>query len=304
MPDDLVSVIVPTYYRNDRLRDTIRSVEAQTYDPIETIIVDDSGEACARPVADEFDVRYLRHEENRGANTARTTGIEAADGTYIQLLDDDDRLHREKIARQVTLLDRSDDVGVAYCGLHEEFEQTDRLPVQNSCDDVLDRTLALDFPCGVNSALLIEAELLVEICPLTRREAADDVGMKIELAQRTSFDFVPEILVTKGDTGRHRSGTAGFAREIENILREYRDLYDQRPADVRRRALSQMYRSRGSGLARTRLWSPGAIAAYLKSIHYAETVDIEHVGELVAALFGRPGWLTAAWLHDRLSVGS
>jgi len=59
MPDDLVSVIVPTYYRNDRLRDTIGSVEAQTYDPIETIVVDDSGEAHARPVADEFDVRYL-----------------------------------------------------------------------------------------------------------------------------------------------------------------------------------------------------------------------------------------------------
>lgn len=48
--EPLVSVVVPTYYRNDRLRDAIESVLAQEYGHVELLVVDDSGERCAGEV--------------------------------------------------------------------------------------------------------------------------------------------------------------------------------------------------------------------------------------------------------------
>lgn len=304
MSDGLVSVIIPTYYRNDRLRDVIQSVEAQTYEPIEIIVVDDSGEAHARPVAEDFDVTYLAHDENRGGNPARNTGIEAANGEYIQLLDDDDELHHEKIAKQVTLLKQSPDVGVVYCGVYYEKRDTERLPAQEGRGDVLDMALRFHFPCGVPSAMLIRSELMHDIPPLRAREAADDVGMKIELAVRTAFDYIPEVLVTMGDTGHHRSDTVGFSRELENIINEYRHLYRQRPAQIERQARSHMYAVRAFRLRDTHVWSAGAIIAYAKSMYYSESIEFEQIAGLVATVLGKPGWRVASWLNRRLSRDS
>jgi glycosyltransferase involved in cell wall biosynthesis len=108
----LVSVVIPTYYRNDGLRRAIESALSQTYDPVEVIVVDDSGERYAEPVAREYDVTYIAHEENLGGNPARNTGIKAASGEYIQLLDDDDRLLPEKLERQIPALEADPSVGV------------------------------------------------------------------------------------------------------------------------------------------------------------------------------------------------
>jgi glycosyltransferase involved in cell wall biosynthesis len=118
-----VSVVIPSYDRPGLLVEAVESVRAQTYDDIELIVVDDHSPDPVVPHLREMDlsplteVRCLRHEENRGANAARNTGIRAARGEFISFLDDDDRWDPELIARQVKAFDRADDVvGVVYAG--------------------------------------------------------------------------------------------------------------------------------------------------------------------------------------------
>ena len=90
---ELVSVVVPTYGRPDFLPDAVRSVVDQTYAPIELIVVDDCSPDPIEPVVDEIDTtglrrtEVIRHRQNRGANAARNTGIEAATGDVIAFLD-------------------------------------------------------------------------------------------------------------------------------------------------------------------------------------------------------------------------
>lgn len=48
-----ISVIVPTHYRNELLPEAIESVARQAYDPVELVVVDDSGEGHAEPTIDE-----------------------------------------------------------------------------------------------------------------------------------------------------------------------------------------------------------------------------------------------------------
>lgn len=134
----LVSVVLPTYDRPDRLLEAVRSVEAQTYPSVELIVVDD---ASPRPAAEviaeagppELEWRCLRHDRNRGANAARNTGIRASKGEILAFLDDDDRWRPEKLEAQVgAFREGGERVGVVVVGQRlvdgEGTEITVRLP--------------------------------------------------------------------------------------------------------------------------------------------------------------------------------
>lgn len=92
----LLSICIPAYRADRYLAATLDSVRAQTYPHWELLVVEDgSSDLTARIVA-EFattvtqPVRYLRHAENCGLPATRNTGIAAARGDWIALLDSDD----------------------------------------------------------------------------------------------------------------------------------------------------------------------------------------------------------------------
>ncbi|HEY8105065.1 MAG TPA: glycosyltransferase [Gemmatimonadales bacterium] len=99
-----VSVVVPTYNRADRLKDTIASILAQTVQPLEVLIVDDGSTDDTARVCREFPspVRYI-HRENGGSAAARNTGMRAAKGEYIAFLDADDVWEPAKLEIQLAL---------------------------------------------------------------------------------------------------------------------------------------------------------------------------------------------------------
>jgi len=290
MTDDtpLVSVIIPTYYRDETLRAAIESVQRQTHKPIEIIVVDDSGERYAADIVTDLDVRYVAHQTNRGGNPARTTGFERSNGRYVQFLDDDDRLYERKIERQIAVVEAADDIGVVYCNLHYETDKT-----QPACDhrgDVLYPALQFDLnPCQTGT-MLIAREVLHDLMPLANRAAADDIGLKIRLAERTRFDYVDEALFWKGDTGNHRADTAAFADELEKMIRsDHAQLYAAAPDYVRNRALYKMHRFRGfKTLANTR-WSWQAIVAFGAALRYTHHTDLTDFATFALSLLGAPG---------------
>ncbi|MGN6800614.1 MAG: glycosyltransferase family 2 protein [Ginsengibacter sp.] len=108
----IVSVIVPTYNRQELLQEAIHSVIAQTYRPIECIIVDDGSTDGTNNIVNEFNsklndddftLKYF-YQQNAGAQVARNTGTLASNGEFIQYLDSDDLLYPEKINLQVKYL--------------------------------------------------------------------------------------------------------------------------------------------------------------------------------------------------------
>lgn len=298
--DPLVSIVVPTHYRNDCLQRAIESALDQTYEPVEVIVVDDSGERYAEPVAGEYDVTYIAHERNRGGNPARDTGIQAARGEYIQLLDDDDWLLPGKLERQVPLLENDPSIGVVYCGLREEHGR-EILPDEANRGDVLEQALEIEtlHPCQTTT-MLFDGELLRALCPLTPREAGDDIGLKIRAAARARFEFVDEVLVVKGRGETHRADKLEFSDEVLNIVEEYDHLYGQFDESVRRRAIAVGYKSRGYRLLYRHWWSLGTIAAFARALYYSRSLDPGLVGALLSAVFGRPMYLLIRGVHSRL----
>lgn len=297
----LVSVVLPTYYRNDWLSSAIESALDQTYEPIEVIVVDDSGERHAEPAIEEYDVTYVAHEENRGGNPARNSGIEVASGTYIQLLDDDDRLEPTKIEKQVSLLESNPSTGVVYCGLQQENGNL-VYPDERNRGDVLAQALRISelHPCQTGT-MLFRGDLLRELYPLTPREAGDDLGLKIRAAARTEFDFVDEILLVKGDSGGHRSAKVEFADEILSIIEEFDHLYDRFDDRVRKEAMRAAYQSRGTRLISQQRWSFEAIRCFAKALYYSESPDPELVGSLLSSLLGRWMYVLTRNVYNQFS---
>jgi len=115
----LVSTIIPVYNRPDILVEAVQSVLAQTYRPIEIIIVDDGSTDATPQVASELAarnppiVRSIR-QANKGPGRARQTGLETARGEFIQYLDSDDLLLPRKFELQVAALTAAPECGAAY----------------------------------------------------------------------------------------------------------------------------------------------------------------------------------------------
>ncbi len=118
MLDGLVSTIIPVYNRPALVVDAIRSVLAQSYRPIEIIVVDDgstddTGDAVEQMMAVHPEISLLR-QPNSGPGPARQKGIEAASGEFIQFLDSDDLLAPEKFEKQVGQLRKYPECGACY----------------------------------------------------------------------------------------------------------------------------------------------------------------------------------------------
>ena len=105
MNKPIVSVIIPTYNREEVLPRAIKSVLNQIFKDFELVIVDDGSTDNTKDVVKNFNddrVKYF-YQKNQGVSAARNLGIKKARGKYIAFLDSDDEWLPEKIEKQISL---------------------------------------------------------------------------------------------------------------------------------------------------------------------------------------------------------
>ncbi|SEJ11926.1 Glycosyltransferase involved in cell wall bisynthesis [Cyclobacterium xiamenense] len=119
MRPGLVSVVIPCYNQGRYLEETVRSVLASTYRPLELLLVndgstDDSLERARSLEKKHPEVRVI-DQPNGGVARARNTGIRAAQGEFVLPLDGDDTVSDAYIAEAVSVLQQRPEVKVVYC---------------------------------------------------------------------------------------------------------------------------------------------------------------------------------------------
>lgn len=107
--EELVSIIVPVYNAEKFLRDTIKTVQEQTYKNWELLLVNDCSTDNSVNIIQEYSkedkrIKLINLENNSGAAIARNTGIENANGKYVAFLDSDDLWHKEKLKKQINFM--------------------------------------------------------------------------------------------------------------------------------------------------------------------------------------------------------
>lgn len=103
MNTPLVSAVIPTRNRSDRLRAALQSVLDQTFTDIEIIVVDDAStddtEKTLQSLSQKAGLRYLRNKARQGASRSRNIAIQEARGEFITGLDDDDTWHPQRVEK-------------------------------------------------------------------------------------------------------------------------------------------------------------------------------------------------------------
>lgn len=113
----LVSIIVPTFNRAHIIKQAIESVQRQTYNNWELIIVDDGSTDDTDHVVSSFhDDRIVYCKKaNQGPSAARNKGVGIAKGTWVAYLDSDDILYPDYLEVMMESLEAYPKVVFAIC---------------------------------------------------------------------------------------------------------------------------------------------------------------------------------------------
>lgn len=198
MRDGLVSVITPAYNCAQFIGKTIESVQAQTYDNWEMVIVDDCSTDNTREVVESYSkddsrVRYICLKENSGAAVARTESMKAAEGEYMAFLDSDDMWKPEKLDKQLAFMREH---GRAFsCTAYEQVdEQGNPLgKVINTIPRTSYNRLLLDCPVG-NSTVMYNVRQMGKFEVPNIRKRNDD-ALWLQMLKKEPYIWgMPDIL--------------------------------------------------------------------------------------------------------------
>ncbi len=110
-----VSVIIPTYNREQFIVETINSVLNQTYKDFEIIVVDDGSTDNTKIKLEQFKSKIkLIEQKNSERAVARNNGTKNSTGQYVAFLDSDDIWIKNKLEKQVEILDSKSEVILTY----------------------------------------------------------------------------------------------------------------------------------------------------------------------------------------------
>nr|WP_166541846.1 glycosyltransferase family 2 protein [Paenibacillus lutrae] len=107
----LVSIIIPTYNRENLLHRPIESVLNQTYSNWELLIVDDGSQDNTRQLIESYSqkdsrIKYIANDRSKGPSGARNSGIIQSEGEYIAFLDSDDEWLEHHLLDSIEILEK------------------------------------------------------------------------------------------------------------------------------------------------------------------------------------------------------
>jgi glycosyltransferase involved in cell wall biosynthesis len=247
----LVSVIIPNYNHTRFLPNAIQSVLAQHYPNYEIIIVDDGSTDDSREVVAQFGdkVQYI-WQNNQGLAGARNTGIRAASGELIGLLDADDEWAPDYLEQMMVMVDKNPDAIVFYC--------------MAQCMDMDGRDLPQfvggpPLEPGLLYQKLLRANFIIPSTVIFRKKPIVDVGyFDATLRSCEDWDLWLRLLPSFTIRGSHQSlvryrlhgnslskNVVGMHSAAQQVIEKHFDVADSKPTEWtsdKRRAYGGLYR--------------------------------------------------------------
>lgn len=160
MENPIISIIIPVYNVEKYLDRCVASVINQTYQNLEIILVDDGSPDCCPDICDNWARRDSRikviHKSNGGPSSARNTGLDISNGSYICFIDSDDWIADEMIEVLLKSCQKYE-VKLAVCGRYDVHSgkntlEIGKLPAEDRVTDAESATakmlLGKEFDCS------------------------------------------------------------------------------------------------------------------------------------------------------------
>lgn len=218
----LISVIVTTYNRKSLLIETLKSIKAQTWPNIETIVVDDGSnqKTFSSEEAENLGIRYF-YRQNSGQSASRNFGVQSAQGEYISFIDDDDLWHPQKLEIQMRGIQQG--YQWAYCdciyfhhdtGIH--FDRHSRIHSPSSGDV----RIPILRGCFIASPTVLVKRTLLDECGgfFENRLAklGEDWFMWIRIAHKAKVIYINEALAYYRVHGNSMLGNSNLSVIVDS----------------------------------------------------------------------------------------
>jgi glycosyltransferase involved in cell wall biosynthesis len=245
-----VSVVIPAFNAARLIGDTLRSVQEQSLQEWEAIVIDDGSQDGTAETVRALARRDARiraiQQANSGVSRARNRGLEAAAGEFIALLDADDVWLPENLARKVGALRNHEGCDWVYSDVLYADEQLDcRRPGPSGTDvAILDSILlwereVVPGPC---SNIVMRDRCIRDVRFDPAFSTAADQDFKLRLAARFAGKHIPEpLLVYRVQPGSLSRSVALMERDHIGVYRKAQSLGLFRSESFRRRCFANLY---------------------------------------------------------------
>lgn len=116
----LVSVMMPAYNAANTITKAIKSLQMQTYNNWECVIVDDGSNDNTASIVSSFEdqrIKLIKLDKNMGRGYARQVALDNCNGDYVAMLDADDWYYEGKLHAQVEAFNQHPNLSVVSCGM-------------------------------------------------------------------------------------------------------------------------------------------------------------------------------------------
>lgn len=187
-----VSFIIAAYNAEETVSRAVRSALRQEGVQVEVIVVDDASVDATPDVVSRIAdgrVRLVRLARNGGPGAARNAGLEAASGRYVAVLDSDDTMHADRIAR---LLARADggQADIVFDNIEIMDAATRHAELMFSPDE-LSRLDQLDLAAFIaGNRMFDRGYSLGYMKPVLRRAFVEEHGLRYDTSLRIGEDYI------------------------------------------------------------------------------------------------------------------
>jgi len=187
-----VSIICRTLGRPE-LQQALRSIASQDYPNIEIVLVDAAGDdSLDSTAAGDRPLKLVTTGAALSRAQAANAGLKAAQGKYIQFLDDDDWIDPNHVSQLVSVLERSDETAAAYSSTQKTNAAGDSLDYVFRED--FDPTLLMRDNYIPIHAILFDSSLLENDCSFDETfDIYEDWDFWLQLSQHTNFQHIDSI---------------------------------------------------------------------------------------------------------------
>ncbi len=198
--EELVSVIIPVYNRQETIARALDSVLEQTYENMEVIIVDDGSSDDTMEILKSYSDSRIRilSQNHKGACAARNRGIDEAKGKYIAFQDSDDEWMSEKLCKQIIYMKRKD-FKVCYCPHLLYDDKIKTIPQEYLLTDKYEDNIGDTLKSGnviSTQTLVVEKSVLDAVGKFDEEmPRLQDYELIIRIVQRYKIGYYAEALV-------------------------------------------------------------------------------------------------------------
>jgi glycosyltransferase involved in cell wall biosynthesis len=228
------SVIVPLYNKEAEIERTIRSVLAQSYAPLEIVVVDDGSTDRSAAIVEAVGSPLIRliRQPNAGETAARNRAMREARGDYFALIDADDEWREGFLAEVVGMIEEFPDCGLystAFDIIDDRGEHPARTPEVRGVVENFFRESMTAY-VSIPSASVIPRAVVDAVGGFPERmRLGGDQYMWVKIARKYPVCFSPARLVKYYMVASNRS-VAIYRPEV--TVFSFEELYDPDPADL------------------------------------------------------------------------